>query len=208
MPLRARDNPFATAHVLKVRYRLRGQSWDELMERLEALGHRAAIVGPEGRGKTTLLEDLQPLLEARGFKPAWLRLARDEPPPALDALNQLAASISPRHILLLDGAEQLGWWTWRWLRWRTRHAGGVVVTSHRPGLLPTLLACETDGELLAGILAVLLREPAGRLCPLATTLFQNHHGNLRDALREMYDLQAADGLSDLPTPEARVTSSH
>jgi hypothetical protein len=65
---RAIDNPFSVDHVLRVRFRPQGCSWDDLMSRLARLNYRAAVVGPRGSGKTTLLEDLGPLLEARGFR--------------------------------------------------------------------------------------------------------------------------------------------
>ncbi|MBK8000329.1 MAG: hypothetical protein IPK15_16805 [Verrucomicrobia bacterium] len=77
--MRARDNPFSTDRVLRVRYRLRGESWDSLLSRLAALKYRGAIVGPEGAGKTTLLEDLEPHLVAKGFEVVSLRLTRELP---------------------------------------------------------------------------------------------------------------------------------
>jgi polynucleotide 5'-kinase involved in rRNA processing len=72
--VRARDNPFRTERVLRVRFRLPSGTWDDLLARFEALGRRAAIVGPQGSGKTTLLEDLAPRLRARGYSIRELRL--------------------------------------------------------------------------------------------------------------------------------------
>lgn len=208
MPLRARDNPFATAHVLKVRYRLREQTWDELLDDLKRMNYRAAIVGPEGSGKTTLMEDLQPFLEARGFQIIWLRLSHDEPRFAPGAIARVAATLTSRHIILFDGAEQLGWWRWWLFRWSVRRAGGLILTSHRPGLLPSLLNCHTDVELLADILSTLLPEPAELLRPRAALLHRKHRGNIRDALREMYDAWADEGITSSASPGARVTSTH
>ena len=68
------------------------------------------------------------------------------------------------------------------MRFRTRRAGGLVITSHRPGLLPTLFECETSPELLAGIVG----ELAGSEVE-AGELWARHRGNVRDALRELYD---------------------
>lgn len=208
MPLRARENPFATAHVLKVRYRLRDHTWDGLLDNLQRMHYRAAIVGPEGAGKTTLLEDLQPFIEALGFQVTWLRLTRDQPRFALGALARLTTTLTPRHIILFDGAEQLGWWRWWRFRWCARRAGGLIITSHRPGLLPTLLNCRTSEELLADILSTLLHEPAELLRPRAALLHRKHRGNIRDALREMYDAWADDGVTSTTSPGARVTSTH
>ena len=72
--MKAHENPFRTGQVLGVRYQLAGLSWRGLLDRCEALGYRAAIIGPHGAGKTTLLEDLAPGLRNRGFTPVSLRL--------------------------------------------------------------------------------------------------------------------------------------
>ena len=77
--MRARDNPFRTDRVLAVRYRLDQGTFDGLLDRLDALGRRAAIVGPKGSGKTTLLEDLAPRLRDRGFTVRELRLNEENP---------------------------------------------------------------------------------------------------------------------------------
>ena len=54
MPIRARDNPFRADRVQSLPYRLMDTTWDALLDRLAALRYRAAIVGPEGSGKTTV----------------------------------------------------------------------------------------------------------------------------------------------------------
>jgi ABC-type hemin transport system ATPase subunit len=79
--MRARDNPFATVHVHRIRYRFDGLTWDQFMERLAQWNYRGAIVGPEGTGKSTLLEDLRPRLAERGFEPLALRLTQETPRP-------------------------------------------------------------------------------------------------------------------------------
>jgi hypothetical protein len=176
------DNPFAVQRVLEIRYRLPpGLTWEDLLDRLAALRWRAAIVGPHGHGKTTLLEDLAPRLEGRGFRvrPISLREAH----PRLDREDRaLLRSLGPQDILLLDGAEQLGWFSWMGVRLRTRRAGGLVITSHRPGLLPTLFECETSPELLASIVGELVGADVE-----IGELHAQHGGNIRDALRELYD---------------------
>ena len=146
--IRARDNPFATDRVLAVRYQPIGWTWDELMARLSRLRYRCAIVGPEGFGKTTLLEDLEPLLVARGFAVRWLRFNREQRTIPVN----FAASISSGDIVLFDGCEQIGALAWRRFLFRTRRAGGVIVTTHTPGRLPTLVECATSPELLGGII--------------------------------------------------------
>lgn len=189
--MRARDNPFAVQKVeAAVRFRPQGTSWEELLARLEALGYRAAIVGEEGRGKTTLLEDLTPRLETLGFEVHRATLSRQR--PSLDRRRQagLLAAAGPRTLLLLDGADELGPVAWRRLRRRSRTAGGLVIATHRPGRLPTLLECTTSPELLAEILRRLHPPALAPPFPSPEVLYARFGGNLRDALRHLYDLYA------------------
>src|SRR5260221_10231925 len=119
--MRACDNPFRSESILRVRYRLRGINWAELLRRCEQLGYRAALVGPCGSGKTTLLEDLDPKLREQGFQPCWVRL--DEAHTLEHGLaRKLASEITDRHIVLFDGAEQLNWLAWQVFKWHTRRA--------------------------------------------------------------------------------------
>lgn len=178
--MRARDNPFASDRVLGIRYRLpEGLSWDDLLDRLAALRWRAALVGPHGHGKTTLLEELASRLTS--FRVVRITLRTDS--RRLD-WRQLQG-LGPNDLVLLDGGDLLGSPSWLRVRWLCRRAGGLVITSHRPGLLPTLLECRTSPELLAGI----VRELAGE-APDVEGLYLRHAGNLRMALREMYDRYA------------------
>lgn len=187
-PVRAADNPFSVQKVREIRYRMIGASWEDLLARLAALGYRAAIVGPKGRGKTTLLEDLAPRLEARGFRIRMVKLHTGDRRLSREQREALFRGLTRRDLLCVDGAEQLGRWAWLLLRWRSCAAGGLLITAHQAGLLPTLLDCETTPELLAGIVSDLLGPDAPRM-PL-DEIYTRHGGNLRDALRELYDLHA------------------
>ncbi len=189
--MRARDNPFAVQRVLSVRYRLQDSSWDDLLARLAALNYRAAIVGAEGAGKTTLLEDLGTTLAESEWRIRRLRLNRNQPRFPRGFLTPLLSQLGPRDIILLDGAEQMGRLAWWRFLWRTRHCGGVVVTSHRAGLLPTLVHCTTTPQLVSEIVRSLLGDRAADLQPKLDSLFWEHHGNVRAILRELYDNFAA-----------------
>lgn len=189
--MRARDNPFATARVHQIRYRFDGTTWEDLMARLESMNWRGAIVGPEGAGKTTLLEDFDPRLRERGWDVVWLRLTREQPRFSRNTLKALAPRLTANRFILFDGAEQLGPWAcWCFLR-RVRRAGGLIITSHRSGLLPTLIRCQTSPRLLTGIVADLVKGTALPECVRPDRLFRKHRGNLREALRELYDLFSA-----------------
>ena len=184
--MRAADNPFTVQKVRRIRYRLSGLTWEELLERLAALDHRAALVGPHGHGKTTLLEDLAPHLESRGFRIRSVMLHTGDRWLTREQRRALFLDLDPRDLLCVDGAEQLGRWAWWELKLRSRAAGGLLITSHRPGLLPTLLECSTSPELLAGI----ARDLLGREVEAPEELFERHDGNVREALRELYDVWA------------------
>ncbi|MEA2604777.1 MAG: hypothetical protein QOF89_5769 [Acidobacteriota bacterium] len=193
--MRARDNPFAVQRLHGIPYRFMGTSWEELLERLGALRFRAAVVGPHGRGKTTLLEELAQRLAERELRTRTVTLHEGDRRLSATQRGVLFRSLTPRDVLFVDGAEQLGRFAWLEVRTRSRAAGGLVITSHRPGLLPTLLECRTTPELLAGIVAELAGPEESQHLPAAGELLARHGGNVRDALRELYDLCA-----DLTSP--------
>ncbi len=180
--LPARRNPFAAERLDRLAYRdpatgepVGPADLDRLLDRLEALGRRAAIVGSEGSGKTALLEALAPRLERRGWRVRW-----SAPGPRTAEAGGAAT------FLLIDGEERLAHRGWRRLLRASRGAGGLLVTTHRPGPLPTLAECGTSPELLATLMAELATEPTQGL-PTARELHARHRGNLRLALLELYD---------------------
>ena len=160
--MRAADNPFTVQKVRRIRYRLSDQTWEGLLERLAALRYRAAIVGPHGRGKTTLLEDLAPHLEARGFRIRSVMLHTGNRLLSRNQTEILFRDLKPGDLLCVDGAEQLRRASWLTLMARSRGAGGLLITSHRPGLLPTLVECATSfrpGETVEGTVRWQFPEP-------------------------------------------------
>jgi hypothetical protein len=186
--VRARDNPFAVDRVLALR--TRGAPWEELLARFEALGRRVAIVGPHGSGKTTLLEDLAPHLAALGFRIRPATLREGDRRLGRERREALLAGLDANDLLLVDGAEQLAPWAWWDLQRRARRAAGLLVTLHQPGRLPTLWECRTSPGLLADLAAELVGPAEAARLPIAE-LFERHRGDLRAALRELYDLYAA-----------------
>jgi hypothetical protein len=157
----AAANPFRASRILEFRYRFLESGWDELLRRLESQQMRGAIVGPEGSGKTTLLEDLAERLRRSG-----------------------------RRVVLIDGADELSRREWRDVLREARKADGLVVTAHREGFLPTLLHTRTTPAILdEAVLAA-----SGRDCEsfgvAAEELWARHAGNVRTALRELYDVCA------------------
>lgn len=185
--LRARDNPFRVERVLTVRYEPQDTTWEALQSRLELLDCRAAICGPEGSGKTTLLEDLQARLNAAGRPTRWLQLRRELRPASRGLVHDFLEQASHDEILLVDGAEQIGPLTWRWLRSRVRRHRGLIITTHRPGRLPTLIECRTSEALLESIVARLVPNDIEGLRSDLPALLARFEGNIRLCLRSLYD---------------------
>jgi energy-coupling factor transporter ATP-binding protein EcfA2 len=190
--MKARDNPFATERVHAIRYRPLNTTFDRLLARLHELNYRAAITGPEGSGKTTLLEDLQRVLEQKGFR-TRLVFVNDTSHLDSPACRQLLSELTRDQIVLLDGADLIRRSDWSLLKRHTiTHAYGLVITSHRRGLLPTLIECSTTPALLREIVADLQPQSRTLTTEFLDSLYERHEGNLRACLRELYDLYAID----------------
>ena len=154
-------NPFATRHTRPGRLepldeRGRPRDLEALLEKLAALGGRAAIRGPHGSGKTTLLEHLAGALESRGATVEWIRL-RAWGDGAAGAAADVAAAL--RAILrcragatiCIDGWEQMGPAAAAAASLARLRGCGLLVTTHRASRLPLLVACGTSPELLAAL---------------------------------------------------------
>jgi energy-coupling factor transporter ATP-binding protein EcfA2 len=186
--MKACDNPFAVERIRAIRYPPLQGTLDALLARLQELNCRAAIIGPDGSGKTTLLEDLQRAFTEKGRKTRMV-FVNDTCPLDAPACRRLLSELTREEIVLLDGADLIPRFCWSLTKRHTiRHAFGLIITSHRPGLLPALLECSTTPALLDEITRALL--PPGHTIPpdQLAGLFKRHQGNLRACLRELYDL--------------------
>lgn len=198
----ARANPFRSGRVESLRFRLDASGWRDLMDRFAHLGYRAALVGPKGSGKTTLLEEIESLLERQGWRIRRWRLTRERRAPSAEDWG-LAEMSGDRDLVSVDGAEQLSWWSWRRLAKTSRRAGGLLVTSHSPGLLPEIHTHQTSRELFLELVAELLdRSAAETLREELIRLFELHQGDLRECFRSLYDRwpNFRDALTVTPRP--------
>ncbi len=195
--MRPRDNPFRVERLEALDFRPQGMDWATLEHRLMRLNLRAAIIGPEGSGKTTLLRQLGDRLEGWGYRTRWVQVGRDRRPPP-GSLRAAMEGLDERDVVLFDGAGHLPpprWWA---VRWRCRRAGGLIVTGHRGRPLPVLIRTRTDPVLLAALIRSLLSQAhdadsglagmtAMEVDGVASALWHRHRGDLRAALRSLYD---------------------
>lgn len=191
--MKPHQNPFRVERIDALAFRPQGASWSELLVRLEALRHRAAIVGADGTGKTTFLADLARRLPLAGWRPVTRVLKPDSTRGEVRDAIEVARTASAKDVLLIDGADHLTRLDWWRLARAARRAGGLVIASHRTGLLPTLIETRTSAELLAELVRELAPGLADRLEPELAGLLARHHGNVRDTLRALYDQAAALG---------------
>jgi hypothetical protein len=182
--MKAKDNPFRSERVDALAYRADGFSWEELEGRLQRKGGLGAIVGPEGHGKTTLLTQWADRRRDAGSRVNFVRIREGQ--RWLKDFQR--AQISLGGWVFIDSAEQLSLPGWYEVRWLAVRAEALIITAHRGGRLPVLFRCQTNPALLSELVRELTGE--SRDC---TELWKRHRGNVRMALRELYDLQTADG---------------
>ena len=193
---RPADNPFASHRLDMCCFWHREVDADQILQRLERIGGRGAIVGSEGSGKTTLLEEIGWHIPGRVM---WVRIPGSDPHPLKTAFEQLRHPVTPQDSVLIDGSEQLGPIGWQRFLLATMRAGRMVATLHRPGRLATLFECTTDPDLLSDLVHFLAPEDAPILEPHLPGLLHRNDGNIRLCFRELYDLYAGRPTQPRPT---------
>lgn len=185
MRITAANNPFRvsrTEDLLFFRPDWSGFTWEQLEERWQETGHRAAIIGPHGVGKTTLLESWQKRLEGKGEQVLRIFLNRQE----RTFTNEVLEKIERATVLLVDGAEQL---TWRRRRQLVKFAEGKawLETRHYQAGFPVIADLQPNRALLDRCLLALGEEVPKELL---NDWWESHHGNLREVLLCCYDWKA------------------
>jgi hypothetical protein len=208
-PSRA-TNPFATCWTKPgaLAYHFNsGQDAEQLIKQLAASEWRGAILGLHGSGKSTLIETLKPVLLAAGLeiRTICLRDAQRSLPTKLltDSFPRgatgsaggcvpVAHTISwcaPRILLIIDGYEQLG----RVQRWRLhrrcrRASIGLLVTSHLPTGLPTLITLAPDLSLVQKLVDSLRKHAPTPITPNDVAASHASCGsNVRELFFDLYD---------------------
>lgn len=184
MPIRACDNPFRVDRLHQLKFRPAG-AVEAVLCAFARTSQRGAIVGPHGTGKTTLLEEIRTQLLSQQQPVTLLRLSASRRATAPAEVAEWLRKTTADHVLLLDGAEQLSAWQWFKFSRAARGFAGVLITTHRPGRLPMLFRTFPSQAVLGDLIRELVPEIADRHS--AEQLLQKHRGNLRDALRQLYD---------------------
>jgi hypothetical protein len=187
-------NPFSTRWTRPgaIAYQFAaGDNVETLVHRLRNSNWCGALVGPHGSGKSTLLAALIPAIEQAGRTVRSITLHDGQ--KRLPSEFLLPRQGDPPGVVVIDGYEQLGWWSRRRLKATCRKSGwGLVVTVHdqsRTDGLPVLHQTKGDLTVLQRMINEHLPPHQGviRQSDIANA-FETHHGNLRDALFALYDL--------------------
>jgi hypothetical protein len=204
-------NPFSTSRVRpnNNRYRFELDPASERHSSQQFLEHllstldkyrRAAIVGPHGTGKTTLLRSIEPSLQSHFDAVCWIALSSQR----RHTLHELLANIAPnvegssqRVCMIVDGYEQLRWLDRILL---VRHVKALsyltlVVTSHtKSRLIPQVRETRCDPAMAKRLTEDKLAEVPEPLRGKLWSYFEQkleatgqHPLNLRDLWFTMYD---------------------
>ncbi len=183
---RPADNPFRSACIDQLRYIPQDKHVDELFERLQELNYHASLLGKHGTGKTCLLDALELRLQESGKQTIRIHINADREKPSVRSIYQLHQD-NTEACILIDGADSLPRFAWQRIKWKVRHAPGLIVTSHERKILPPLHRQNSNPEILQEILSRLVDQPNIN----AQDLWHRHAGNLRECLRQCYlDWQA------------------
>jgi hypothetical protein len=164
-----------------------GMDGARLLERLRLHGWWGQIVGPHGSGKSTLLAALEPHWESVGREPLAIVLRDGQRQLDWAALSD--RRLGPRSQLIIDGYEQLSWWSrYRVKRLCRLHRSGLLITSHRTAGFPELFTTRVDLATAARLVEIVGRSDSGALPkPPIEVLLAEHGGNMRELFFALYD---------------------
>jgi len=194
------SNPFSTRFIQPgaiAYHRFDGGSVTQLATRfLELPSKRASIIGPHGSGKSTLVASLvhefnRMLPDTRIHQ---LRFSTDQ--SASTALNTALSGWTQSSIAILDGYEQLNFWSRIKCAWTTRKKSmRILATAHqRIPSFETLWETSVSDSSSEWVINQLLKQ--SELPDSLSQLLQSsewqcsrikHGQNLRESLFDMYD---------------------
>ena len=187
--MRPADNPFRISRVHALPFLWPPtEDFSTLCKRWESNHRRGAIQGPHGQGKSTLLKEWQALLTQRGWNVEPLVLTEDQPRLEKELFTKRAPHWDSSTIVTLDGAERLPMLTRIRFYKAARRAGGLIITRHRRGPLPTLLHCQTTWPQVLTLATKLLGKPPDpKTEDFLHTRYRERKGEVRLVWRDIYD---------------------
>lgn len=183
-------NPFATCWTrpgaLPFRFN-NGQCVEQLVSKLAAHKWHGAIVGPHGSGKSTLLESLKLAIAAAGRTVNAISLRDGQRRLPRDFFATWASESNA--LVIIDGYEQLGWPTRLHVLLRCfATSTGLLVTSHEPIRIPTLIHLAPDRPLIEQLVDDLCAEVSTTITRADVAASHACHGsNVREILFDLYD---------------------
>ena len=157
----------------------------------------AAIVGPHGTGKTTLLKTLVTELQSHFDRVVWLTLSSATRHRCREIWTTIDGGQKISTCLIVDGYEQLAWWErCRLIRGlgKRLHLSLIVTCHKRPRLIPTWHQTDWNEPLSRFLTAEKLATVPQAARLTLWSAFENHlkntaetNLNLRDVWFAMYD---------------------
>jgi RecA/RadA recombinase len=194
---KAKDNPFASEKVEQLKFIPTATSVDKLTQMLPEVGFRCAIAGPHGSGKTTLMLEISNILQAGGHIVKHI-FVNDTNPMTTEMRDDLIANLQAGEIVLFDGADLIGRIAWQKLKRSIFKAkAGLIITTHKRGMMDTVAECSTSPQLLKTITNTLLADHETLNDQLIDEIYARHNGNIRNCLWQMYDFWSGKGRPGL-----------
>ncbi len=187
----AEENPFCTRRIRPgaMPYLFPpGQSAAALVDGLRRAGWWGEILGPHGSGKSALVAAVLAAIEQTGRPTLLVELHDAQRRLPLDLARD--RRLAPPTVVVVDGYEQLSWWSRGRLKRCCRRRGlGLLVTAHQSVGLPQVAQTAPSLALAEQIVAQLTADRAAPLDPvLIHRCYARHNGNLREMLFDLYDL--------------------
>jgi energy-coupling factor transporter ATP-binding protein EcfA2 len=199
------SNPFSTRYVQpgRISFQLRdGVTIEQLFDRfLQIPTRRAAIVGPHGSGKSSLLETMRKSIPSQYAVDAHRLSSESTRRDRTGARWELASQRwGTQTIVIVDGFEQVGWWAQYRLRQLVRnHESRLLITTHSPIrrfplLWMTQRAVDDDDYVLRQLLIGYDdSDKSTKITEIDEAMIRwrevrlRHPTDMREALMEMYD---------------------
>ncbi len=148
--MKAHENPFRSTVIDGIPFVFVRGDWNQVMSRLRHLRYRAEVSGKQGSGKSTFFWGLRQRLEERGLAVERFDLSLEK--TWVQRRELLRWAVFFKGVTMVDGADLLPPWQWRFVKWVSLQKNGLVAATHRAGMLAPLLHLETSEKLLGCLL--------------------------------------------------------